>query len=49
MRTWEFSIALPNGKGSIKDTASGNSETDARRVIKARYPGCNIISSREIR
>ena len=49
MHTWEFSIALTNGRGSIRDTASGPSEYDARRVIKARYPGCNILSSREIK
>jgi hypothetical protein len=48
MRTWEFTIQLPNGQGTIHDTASGASEYDARRVIKARYPGCNILASQEV-
>ena len=47
--TWEFSIILPNSGGSIKDTASGSSEFDARRVIKARYPGCSITSASQVR
>ena len=47
--TWEFCILLPGGKGSIKDTASGPSEMDARKVIYARYPGCSITSSSQHR
>ena len=46
--TWEFYIQLPNGGGTIRDTASGSSEFDARRVIRARYPGCLITSSNRI-
>jgi hypothetical protein len=47
--TWDFVIQLPNGGGTIRDTASGPSEYDARRVIKARYPGCLITSSSQVR
>jgi hypothetical protein len=46
--TWEFSIQLANGGGTIRDTASGSSEYDARRVIKARYPGCLITTSQKL-
>jgi DNA-directed RNA polymerase subunit RPC12/RpoP len=37
-RTFEFSIALPNGGGCIHVTASGASEMDARRAVYAQYP-----------
>jgi hypothetical protein len=47
-RTFEFSVVLPNGGGCIRVTESGASETDARRAVHARYPGCNITSAREL-
>lgn len=47
-QTWEFHIQLAGSGGHITDTASGPSETDARRAIYARYPGCKITSSKKI-
>jgi hypothetical protein len=47
--TWEFVIQLPNGGGTIKDTASAGSEYDAMRIIKARYPGAIVFAGSLVR
>jgi len=47
--TWKFEIHLPNGGGTIHDTASAGSEYDAMRIIQARYPGARVFAGTLVR